>query len=1033
MKHSEAKEICEYRLNAENHLWCKKGDSRFSTCGTCKSCLCLSKLSETTQWLSRAGGASKWRFLIGILVRCKSVDILESVYKILQVTLGKDFTYARSRQKPGVPEYLVTWSSDRALDGELIRKEMRETWDWFSDSKYWTKVNYILGLLSLCHTELLHALGNLIGVLIVREKRALMGHDAVLDDLQDGTPSIPESHYTFNSDDHPELELLIRASSNYQALDIPGDVQDPESAVVLQEIHNLEPSKRQREEFCLHKESAWAGLEEPGCGGVVTEEGVANTVTDRQISEDPALTVVPGSSKSLSGVSRHRDFIRRLPVHLAKRILGLVGKAGLLSCRYVSQHWRLLANEIEAEIATKRMVENQAMIMQGSSSVGVSSVFNEVREVLVPVKEDEKDVTSEITTDRGFETAYVGIRTKPVEMEEKNVFCGAYNILVLSSREDPARVVHFSGGQLVAVGSNDRLVRLLDVKTMKERPPVMQGHAGSIRAVHLCEDRGLVISAGYDLTIRCWNLTTGICTMLFRGHFGTINCLDLHGNKLVSGAKDCRVKVWNLLTGKCYQRLKFKHDSPVQCVKVARSLVLSSCDRGQLKMWDTGTGSLLKLVDTPQGAVRCLHLDEWHILSGGADGYVMAWSTSCEYAKCLMTYRHPREVLALTLLFLRVITGCVDGKIRIFDFLSGDCLRVIMSNSQQSPVHSLHICDNNIVLNTRTSVLLFQFGKDSGDYALPPGGDCVEKVNQESPKGSPSGVLPCFPERAQMGSSTHRDWKQAEKTSHLHHAYSLSTPSMQQEKSAEGSLRPATGGGLQGHRPCRAYIDLQPDINAMPQSARFPGRRISRPARRPRTSTFSSAHLGKRPVAKTSLLWSPSSAPSGTPSQRVLSSVSPQPLVRPTTGQPHPESVTKQPQVPYGMGKGKVVRKVGAFTTTAERDIRPDRRPLTKVSHKAPGRRVDFETPAGPGAAVPQDPFDPFRKRSLFRLLTPTQEEERERAAAQQHLQARARDQLAQQRQWRRAWLAKARGPSAAGRPGEGRVHAPELGHGTYI
>ena len=38
--------------------------------------------------------------------------------------------------------------------------------------------------------------------------------------------------------------------------------------------------------------------------------------------EDPALRVTPGSSASLSGVGRHRDFLRCLPVHLAKRILG---------------------------------------------------------------------------------------------------------------------------------------------------------------------------------------------------------------------------------------------------------------------------------------------------------------------------------------------------------------------------------------------------------------------------------------------------------------------------------------------------------------------------------------------------------------------------------------------------------------------------------------------------------------------------------------------------------------------------------------
>lgn len=37
-------------------------------------------------------------------------------------------------------------------------------------------------------------------------------------------------------------------------------------------------------------------------------------------------------------------------------------------------------------------------------------------------------------------------------------------------------------------------------------------------------------------------MKTGVCTKIFHGHFGTINCLDLCGDRLVSGAKDCRVK-----------------------------------------------------------------------------------------------------------------------------------------------------------------------------------------------------------------------------------------------------------------------------------------------------------------------------------------------------------------------------------------------------------------------------------------------------------------------------------------------------------
>jgi F-box/WD-40 domain protein 10 len=40
-------------------------------------------------------------------------------------------------------------------------------------------------------------------------------------------------------------------------------------------------------------------------------------------------------------------------------------------------------------------------------------------------------------------------------------------------------------------------------------------------------------------------------------------------------------------------------------------------------------------------------------------------------------------------LYLRLITGCVDGKIRIWNALNGFCLRVMRGNSVSEPVISL--------------------------------------------------------------------------------------------------------------------------------------------------------------------------------------------------------------------------------------------------------------------------------------------------------------------------------------------------------
>lgn len=61
--------------------------------------------------------------------------------------------------------------------------------------------------------------------------------------------------------------------------------------------------------------------------------------------------------------------------------------------------------------------------------------------------------------------------------------------------------MHYAGGQFVAVGSRDRTIKLLHVASSKD-PLVIQGHAGSVRAVLVCEEKDLVISASYDLSIR---------------------------------------------------------------------------------------------------------------------------------------------------------------------------------------------------------------------------------------------------------------------------------------------------------------------------------------------------------------------------------------------------------------------------------------------------------------------------------------------------------------------------------------------------
>ncbi|NXL45554.1 FBW10 protein, partial [Podilymbus podiceps] len=448
-------------------------------------------------------------------------------------------------------------------------------------------------------------------------------------------------------------------------------------------------------------------------------------------------TGVPASLQSPSNVSQSRDFIRCLPPHLSMYILGLLDQKSLSASAAVSRCWAFLAKEVKREHMCQSTVREKILYLQGLCPRGAVSNYAKIVDVTIPQLNEEGDVIEVKDQNReskpkeeegNLQAAYRGLQTDTIRLEERNVFCGSYNIRILTEQSDRSRIIHYSGGNLVAVGSAGRKVRLLGMSGTKEVLPLLSGHAGSIKALFLDEKKGFVLSASFDLSIRCWNIYSGACVKIFNGHCGTITCLDLHEERFVSGARDGMVKVWNLESGKCLQTLK--HNSAVWVVKMDGTRVVSGCDRGLVKVWCANTGTLIKTLEGHQGPVKCLSFDQWHLVTGSTDGYALGWSMLGNLKRCLIAFRHPKEVLSLEFLYLRVISGCADGKIRIFNYLSGSCLKVLMANGRGDPVSSFCIAENRMVINSPTSLLMFQFEDVKWDYTLEADREMVEKKNQ---------------------------------------------------------------------------------------------------------------------------------------------------------------------------------------------------------------------------------------------------------------------------------------------------------------
>lgn len=756
-----------YQLSISRAPQLRCVNSPVKSCGICENCCLGVKLNQTKEWFCRSGEPVKRKYLLGLVQHFDSLDLAEYVTSLLQSFQYKDFTYMRSRSKPSLIVDTVSPPTNHALNETELLDTVENYLEWFSVSTYWTKANYMLGLMQLCDTHLLHIVATRTRALCERERRKQRAVEDGLIDRDDDEYMSLWSHMAGNTvqntaETGSNKSLLIRSAASHTET---SGIQDTDTASDILSLcsDDIELSQQKTcEGLSTSKSQSQRGTDSADISSQVSAGFVGSPISPCQTrsippsrqslrksptemtdfereyfsedymsgedaDENVAQSGVDDDSHMLDGLGseKYKDFVRCLPVHLSKRILGMLDKNSLTNCLCLSKHWRVLAEEVKQDYLVHQLMTEEIMLMQGASAKGMNPRYAKFVPVCVPLGLGE-DTKKAQNRDRKYQKdlqgdhlkeCYEGIATKEVEMEERNIYCGAYNVLVLQDMEDPNRCANFSGGRLVVSGSFDRRVRLMDASTGKcER--IIQGHAGSVRCVYVSEKRGIVLSGGYDTSIRCWDIGRGNCKCIFRGHRGTVLCISLHGNTLASGSRDKSVKVWNFTTGKC--RRTFRHRHVVQTVHVSDALVVSGCEGGKVKVWDIEQASLLKSLDGHHGAITSVKSDDYHIVTGSLDCYAMAWSAIGKHKKCLQAFRHPKEVLCLEFLYCRVVTGSADGKLRVWNLLNGDCLRIIRGNSKNDAINTIRASGDRMIVNTLSNLLIFNFESVQWDYTLQP-------------------------------------------------------------------------------------------------------------------------------------------------------------------------------------------------------------------------------------------------------------------------------------------------------------------------
>eukprot|EP00611_Tribonema_gayanum_P023950 TRINITY_DN514_c0_g1_i1.p1 TRINITY_DN514_c0_g1~~TRINITY_DN514_c0_g1_i1.p1 ORF type:complete len:358 (-),score=94.31 TRINITY_DN514_c0_g1_i1:266-1306(-) len=187
----------------------------------------------------------------------------------------------------------------------------------------------------------------------------------------------------------------------------------------------------------------------------------------------------------------------------------------------------------------------------------------------------------------------------------------------------------------VVTGGHDRVVRLYDVRAVKELKSFAGHEAGVLQATTNAHGN-LLVSGSRDGTVRFWDVLSGVCVRTLTQPLGAVTSVQVSrdGLYLLTSSRHGSVRLWDLRIGsdeRPLQRFRGHQNTSSSFLRATfaaeESLILGGSDCGALHVWDRKNGDLMQKLKGHSGAAyRGTWSDKQSMAAScGEDGTVRTW------------------------------------------------------------------------------------------------------------------------------------------------------------------------------------------------------------------------------------------------------------------------------------------------------------------------------------------------------------------------------------------------------------------------